>query len=342
MKHLRFKGVVSAGVLAILLAPGALGQDTTPDFGDDTSMWANDGECDDPRFEGPGMTETELLEADRGHDATDCQAAFNAGEIWTVGSRPDVQPEPTLAAVTEQPATQTAEAPAVAAPVAPTPEEAGAEQAEETVPEPVATPPVLEATPIDFGDDSSMWANDGECDDPRFSGTGMATELLDEDLGKDATDCQALHMAGSITFNPDYVPMIERARALAPAGFEFGNDASRWANDGECDDPRFSGDGANAKLVLADLGRDATDCMNGFASGSVVIVDGAENWVLPIRPDAAAINFGDDTSTWANDGECDDPRFGGAAMAAKMDAGDITHDATDCRAAYINQRIYLK
>ena len=33
------------------------------------------------------------------------------------------------------------------------------------------------ATPnadIDFGDDSSEWANDGECDDPRFEGTGSA------------------------------------------------------------------------------------------------------------------------------------------------------------------------
>lgn len=340
MKHIRFKGVASAGLLAILLAPGALGQDATPDFGDDTSMWANDGECDDPRFEGPGMTETELLEADLGHDATDCRTAFEAGEIWTVGSRADVEPEPTLAAVAE-PATPPVEAPAIAAPVEPAPAEADAETTEAVAPAPIA-PPALQAAPIDFGDDTSTWANDGECDDPRFSGTGMATELLDDDLGKDATDCQTLHMAGSITFNPDYVPMVERARALAPAGFNFGNNASRWSNDGECDDPRFTGDGANAKLVVSDLGRDAADCMNGFASGTVAIVEGAESWVLPIRPDAAAINFGDDTSTWANDGECDDPRFGGAAMAAKMDERDSTHDATDCRAAYMSARIYLK
>ena len=29
-----------------------------PDFGDDSSEWARDGECDDPRFEGEGSAET--------------------------------------------------------------------------------------------------------------------------------------------------------------------------------------------------------------------------------------------------------------------------------------------
>lgn len=51
------------------------------DFGDDASIWARDGECDDPRFEGPGTAET-LLEEDRGHDATDCRTLFAQGRIW--------------------------------------------------------------------------------------------------------------------------------------------------------------------------------------------------------------------------------------------------------------------
>ena len=57
---------------------------------------------------------------------------------------------------------------------------------------------------IDYGDDSSTWANDGECDDPRFEnapnsdGTGMAAVLLDQDEGKDATDCRTLVESGSI------------------------------------------------------------------------------------------------------------------------------------------------
>jgi hypothetical protein len=51
-----------------------------PDFGDNTSRWADDGECDDPRFEGAGAADT-LLEVDRGHDAADCRTLFIAGRI---------------------------------------------------------------------------------------------------------------------------------------------------------------------------------------------------------------------------------------------------------------------
>ena len=40
-------------------------------YGDDSSPYANDGECDDKRFEGPGMTATILLDSDVGRDATD-------------------------------------------------------------------------------------------------------------------------------------------------------------------------------------------------------------------------------------------------------------------------------
>ena len=54
------------------------------------------------------------------------------------------------------------------------------------------------ASAIDFGDDSSEWANDGECDDPRFVGSNMAEVLLDEDTGKDATDCRAAFEQGLI------------------------------------------------------------------------------------------------------------------------------------------------
>src|SRR5690606_18124083 len=50
---------------------------------------------------------------------------------------------------------------------------------------------------IDFGDDSSPWAKDGECDDPRFEGSGVADEVVDADLLKDATDCSAAFDAGT-------------------------------------------------------------------------------------------------------------------------------------------------
>ncbi len=55
---------------------------------------------------------------------------------------------------------------------------------------------------IDFGDDTSDWARDGECDDPRFRGLGMAAATSPADRGRDATDCRALFESGDITLRP--------------------------------------------------------------------------------------------------------------------------------------------
>ena len=62
------------------------------DFGDDSSEWARDGECDDPRFEGKGSAET-LLDADAYHDATDCRTLLGQGRISvrTAGTKTDMQ-----------------------------------------------------------------------------------------------------------------------------------------------------------------------------------------------------------------------------------------------------------
>ena len=49
---------------------------------------------------------------------------------------------------------------------------------------------------IDFGDDLSTWANDQECDDPRFTGEGMASTLVESDRLHDASDCRSLFMIG--------------------------------------------------------------------------------------------------------------------------------------------------
>ena len=62
---------------------------------------------------------------------------------------------------------------------------------------------VSSTTDIDFGDDSSQWSKDGECDDPRFEGDGSAAELLDDDISKDATDCRAAYEAGTVTIKAD-------------------------------------------------------------------------------------------------------------------------------------------
>ncbi len=114
-------------------------------FGDDGSRYSRDGECDDKRFSGAGMTDTPLLDSDIGHDATDCRAAYNQGRLTFRGS-------------------------------------SGGGGGN-----------------IQWGNDSSRFARDGECDDKRFAGPGMTdTPLLDSDIQHDATDCRAAYNAGRL------------------------------------------------------------------------------------------------------------------------------------------------
>lgn len=185
------------------------------DFGDDTSQWANDGECDDMRFEGPGMTLTPLLDADIGHDASDCRAAFKAGALTL---RAQAMPEADTGLVL-----------------------AG----------------------VNFGSDGGEWANDGECDDPRFEGPGMTlTPLLHADLMQDATDCSSAFLAGRL-----------QLRGIDQNGkIDFGDDTGEWANDGACDDMRFAGAGmTTTPLLNDDIMHDATDCRTAFQAGLLTI-----------------------------------------------------------------------
>lgn len=131
----------------MLILPFAAAAQTKPislSFGDDLGEWAHDGECDDPRFAGPGMTDTPVLSDDILHDASDCRAAYQAGQLTLRGIRPDGT--------------------------------------------------------IDFGDDISEWAKDKECDDMRFTGPGMTdTDLIEDDIMHDATDCRTAYQAGALT-----------------------------------------------------------------------------------------------------------------------------------------------
>jgi hypothetical protein len=194
------------------------------------------------------------------------------------------------------------------------------------------------AQEVDFGDDTSEWANDGECDDPRFTGTGMAAELEDVDIGKDATDCRTAYEAGDITL-AEAAPgasATDTPVATRPEDIDFGDDSSEWANDGECDDPRFAGTGMAAELEDVDSGRDATDCRAAFEAGTITLSDSYSVTATP-----GQIDWGDDSSEWANDQECDDPRFAGSGMAAVLEDINIRADATDCRNAYEDGTITL-
>lgn len=202
-------------LLALSLAFSQASDAEPPDFGDDSSTWSNDGECDDPRFAGPGMTQTTLLDSDRFADATDCRTAYERGDLWLVDKPPSG-----------------------------------------------AATGFSDGSGPDFGNDSSRWSNDGECDDPRFQGPGMTpTTLLDSDRFADATDCKTAFDAGQI--------WLANSASTLPTP-DFGNDSSEWANDGECDDPRFAGPGMTLTTLLdSDRFADATDCREAWERGQL-------------------------------------------------------------------------
>ena len=110
------------------------------------------------------------------------------------------------------------------------------------------------------GDDSCRWANDNECDDPRY-GTGACQE------GTDYSDCWRVMQ-----------------------GVE--DNSCRWANDGECDEPGF-GTGACTQ------GTDLTDCGD--------VID------LRFRTDACETAF---------NGVCEEPEIGNGRCAARSDRAD--------------------
>jgi len=60
-------------------AGGYIGDDIQ--WGDDGSQWSHDGECDDPRFAGPGVA-VPNIDADRYHDASDCRTLYQQGQIY--------------------------------------------------------------------------------------------------------------------------------------------------------------------------------------------------------------------------------------------------------------------
>jgi hypothetical protein len=143
--------VLALSAVATSSAPAA----ASIDFGDDASKYSKDGECDDKRFAGAGMTDTPLLDSDIKHDASDCRSAFNQGRLTYRGERPSASQETGYA--------------------------------------------TSGVNHIIWGDDASKYAKDGECDDKRFTGTGMTdTPLLDSDIKHDATDCRTAYEQGRL------------------------------------------------------------------------------------------------------------------------------------------------
>lgn len=275
------------------LPGGALpfGQLRDSDFGSDSGEWVGNGVCDDARFVGPRTSSMPNI----GLDASDCRAQFEAGMAsFRVGDyryRYDG----------------------------------------------------------DFGNDSSAYALDGKCDDPRFEGSGTSFFPDDENVLRDATDCQRLFDLGQIDWRPEAAPAESRSLQMSqvlPAyqeapndgDIQFGDNSSIWAFDGECDDPRFFGSGAATFALEPDLGRDAEDCRTLFEAGEITLRNPSANIGAS---SIAAIDFGDDSSPWAFDDECDDPRFVGPGTNSILLDSDLGHDAADCRSLYLTGAVSL-
>lgn len=125
------------------------------------------------------------------------------------------------------------------------------------------------AQSVEFGDDSSEWASDGECDDRRFRGSAMSGGLDHDDVGKDATDCKRGVDMGQLKIW-DFVTARGKTQCNV---INFGDDTSEWTNDGQCDDYRFDGPGADYVLLKEDVGKDATDCRRLCDAGKIALRD---------------------------------------------------------------------
>ena len=124
---------------------------------------------------------------------------------------------------------------------------------------------------ISFGDNASQYANDNECDDPRFFGSKVDEILLASDLEHDATDCRALFDAGDIDFLPVYRADYAAGAPFDTGDIDFGDNTSSYAKNDECDDPRFTGPGMASATLEEDTAHDAADCKAAFVAGGVMV-----------------------------------------------------------------------
>lgn len=263
-KHLSFALLIALAFLIAFIA-FSNGSSSAIDFGDDSHEFANNNQCSDTRFRGPGMGN--IAGSETASDATDCAALFEEGAIFLASETAN------LAILAIDFGNDEGAFPNDDECDDPRFEGSGAfsggddffgdatdcrttmYQGTVTLAEEVEA---LFQDGIDFGDDLGIFANDGECDDTRFSGPGMADSSTfdSENINHDASDCLDLYNEGLVALSE--VQIID--------GIDFGDDFGSWPNDGECDDPRFEGELATG---LGDEYADATDCSTLYSSGDV-------------------------------------------------------------------------
>lgn len=93
------------------------------------------------------------------------------------------------------------------------------------------------------------------------------------------------------------------------------DDSCIFANDAECDEYRYNGSGA------CQDGTDITDCTAWQVEREADFLERAS--ALGLNPVVQTL-LGNNTCRWSYDDECDDPNFGGAG------ACEVGTDAMDC------------
>ncbi len=268
---MKFAHIVFAG---IFLATAAQAQNKPIDYGTNGGDLALNGVCDDRRFDGVGTADARNWDA-LGKDAQDCREAVTAGtaHLWTVAD--------------------------------------GIARSQDVA--------------VDFGDNQSEYADDSACDDPRFEGHGATESPYVENIGHDANDCRRLFEFGQIFMRDINFTDLPEPEVQDPL---YGDNSGDYPFDGECDDRRFVGEGMAGSLGWKNTGKDAQDCRELAEAGKIHLIDQTQAGTLT---DCTVIDFGDDSSEYAQDGTCDDYRFDGLGAAPQILLDYIGGDATDCR-----------
>ena len=191
-------------------------------------------------------------------------------------------------------------------------------------------------TDIEFGDDSGDWANDGECDDPRFEGPGAASFTSESSEMHDANDCRSMYEAGRVTLVPGTgVVGAASSSSSQPTGNSRSNEPAAPPEDSyTIGVPRGDINGATqSDGSIYASGTVYGEAINAGDRGLSFMPDTTSYAPTPTRPEPE-IDFGDDSSVFANDGECDDPRFEGEGMAFASFDEYLARDASDCRTAF--------
>ena len=239
-------------------------------FGDDNGRFANDGECDDVRFDGAGRS----VYVGRDHimrDASDCRMFFDRGLLRLrpegpgSGSSLGIDFGDDSGRFADDGECDDVRFVGVGRSVYVGLDHIMRDASDcrslfdRGLLQPVDD--VESPSQIDFGDDSGRFADDGECDDVRFDGAGRSVYVGLDHIMRDASDCRVLFDRGLLRLRAE-VP--HTASTESPAQIDFGDDSGRFADDGECDDARFAGLWREMR-ILSHVRRDASDCREALA-----------------------------------------------------------------------------